>query len=57
MPTASELLRDARLYVLVDGRDSPGSFVRLVRGLVEAGVDVLQLRDKQLSDRDQSKLR
>lgn len=46
------LLRAARLYVLVDGRESPESFVQLVQSLIEAGVAVLQLRDKRLSDRD-----
>lgn len=45
-------LADARLYVLVDGRDSAETFGTLVQQLVEAGVDVLQLRDKQLSDRE-----
>jgi thiamine-phosphate pyrophosphorylase len=48
----AELLQDARLYVLLDGRDSSDSFAQLVQDLVEAGVDVLQLRDKQLPDRD-----
>jgi thiamine-phosphate pyrophosphorylase len=36
----------------VDGRDSPDGFIRLVQGLVETGVHVLQLRDKQLPDRE-----
>jgi hypothetical protein len=48
----AELLQDARLYVLLDGRASPDSFAQLVQALVEAGVDVLQLRDKRLPDRD-----
>jgi thiamine-phosphate pyrophosphorylase len=45
-------LAEARLYVLVDGRDSLDRFADLVRALVSAGVDLLQLRDKQLADRD-----
>jgi len=48
----AELLQDARLYVLLDGRDSSDRFVQLVQALVDAGVDVLQLRDKRLPDRD-----
>lgn len=44
-------IASARLYVLLDGRESEESFVALARSLVEAGVDVLQLRDKQLDDR------
>ena len=47
-----ERLADARLYVLIDGRPSIEEFARLARGLIDAGVHVLQLRDKQLSDRD-----
>ncbi|MBI1247065.1 thiamine phosphate synthase [bacterium] len=39
------------IYVLVDGCDSAGSFDRFVAQLVEAEVDVIQLRDKQLDDR------
>jgi thiamine-phosphate pyrophosphorylase len=45
-------LADARLYVLIDGRDSLDTFTELVGTLVSAGVDVLQLRDKQLTDRE-----
>ena len=42
----------ARLYVLLDGRSSVEEFERLSRQLIEGGVDVIQLRDKRLSDRD-----
>ena len=52
MRSINERLLDARLYVLVNGCDSPGSLARLVQILVDANVDVLQLRDKQLPDRD-----
>ena len=43
-------LANARLYVLIDGRSSLAEFDNLVQELVAAGVDVLQLRDKQLAD-------
>lgn len=46
-----ERLATAHLYVLIDGRESAEAFERLARGLIEAGVDVLQLRDKRLDDR------
>lgn len=42
----------ARLYVLVDGDDSRERFAERVTALVLAGVDVLQLRDKRLADRE-----
>lgn len=45
-------LADARLYVLIDGRGSETEFVLLVKELIAAGVDVIQLRDKGLSDRE-----
>ncbi len=44
-------LADARLYVLLDGRENEAAFARLAESLVAAGVHVLQLRDKRLSDR------
>ena len=47
-----ERLAAARLYVLIDGRPSSEEFERLARGLIEAGVHALQLRDKQLGDRE-----
>jgi len=47
-----ERLGRARLYVLIDGGPSAEQFTRLVRSLVEAGVHVLQLRDKRLNDRE-----
>jgi thiamine-phosphate pyrophosphorylase len=45
-------LADARLYVVVDGRSSADEFERLIRSLIEAGVDMVQLRDKRLTDRE-----
>jgi thiamine-phosphate pyrophosphorylase len=44
-------LGKARLYVLIDGCSSEAEFSTLASGLIGAGVDVLQLRDKRLSDR------
>ena len=45
-------LAAARLCVLFDGRDSPRQFARLAETLVAAGVNMLQLRDKRLDDRE-----
>jgi thiamine-phosphate pyrophosphorylase len=50
--TSLRRLADARLYVLVDGRSNADEFERLVRSLIEAGVDIVQLREKRLSDRE-----
>ncbi len=44
-------LATARLYVLVDGCSTANDFRALVEQLLEAGVDVVQLRDKLLADR------
>lgn len=50
--TSLSRLEGVRLCVLVDGRDTVEDFERLITGLVEAGVGMIQLRDKRLSDRD-----
>lgn len=52
--TAASLSRlaAARLYVLIDGCETPAACERLAARLVQAGVHVLQLRDKKLGDRD-----
>ena len=42
-------LADVRVCVLVDGRDDAAAFGRLVESLLEAGVRMLQIRDKQLA--------
>ena len=47
---AIERLAGARLYVLVDGRSDETAFAKLIETLVSAGVHILQLRDKNLSD-------
>jgi thiamine-phosphate pyrophosphorylase len=44
-------LEGARVYVLVDGRDSPETFEQLIESIVAGGADVVQLRDKRLDDR------
>jgi len=46
-----ERLKQTRLYVLIDGRSCEDEFRRLASSLIEAGVHVLQLRDKRLDDR------
>ncbi len=45
-------LTDTKLYVIVDGRGSVDQFDCLVESLIDAGADIVQLRDKRLSDRD-----
>lgn len=49
---AAQRLRSARLYVLVDGRSSAEEFRSLVTALVEAGVHIIQLREKRLTERE-----
>lgn len=44
-------LAHARLYVLMDGGATEEDFMRRASALIAAGVQVLQLRDKQLDDR------
>jgi thiamine-phosphate pyrophosphorylase len=46
-----ERLTNARLYVLTDGRSSLGEFRELAQAIITAGVHVIQLRDKNLDDR------
>lgn len=50
--TSRRRLAAARLYVLLDGQPTRAAFERLASSLVAAGVDVLQLRDKTLADRE-----
>jgi thiamine-phosphate pyrophosphorylase len=49
---ANEQLAEARLYVLIDGGESEAAFRALVNELIAARVDVIQLRDKRLCDRE-----
>ncbi len=51
LQTSLQRLASARLYILMDGCDSLAACQHLARTLLDAGVDMLQLRDKQLSDR------
>lgn len=44
-------LRDARVYVLIPGLDSPETFASVVSELIAAEVDLIQLRDQHLEDR------
>ncbi len=50
--SAEGALATARLYVLLDGGASPQAFEHLAKSLIDAGVPLLQLRDKQLNDRE-----
>jgi thiamine-phosphate pyrophosphorylase len=50
--TSRERLTDVTLCVLLDGCDSVATFENTVTLLVEAGVGMIQLRDKHLEDRD-----
>jgi thiamine-phosphate pyrophosphorylase len=45
-------LADSRLYVLIDAGPDEDTLTRLVPQLVAAGVHLLQLRDKRLTDRE-----
>ena len=45
-------LADARLYVLIDGQSSESELVTMAEALFATGVDVMQLRDKKLVDRE-----
>jgi thiamine-phosphate pyrophosphorylase len=47
----SKLLAEAQLYVLIDSGESEEDFVIKVKTLSAAGVDVLQLRDRDQCDR------
>ena len=38
--------------MLIDGRESVEGLVKWVEMLIAAGVDVIQLRDKRLGDRE-----
>ena len=50
--SSGQRLADARLYVLLAGGDSREQFAQLARAVVTGGADVVQLRDKQLADRE-----
>jgi thiamine-phosphate pyrophosphorylase len=48
---SGDRLAAAKLYVLLDGRESPEAFCDFASSLIAAGVHILQLRDKKLDDR------
>jgi thiamine-phosphate pyrophosphorylase len=50
--SSRERLESARLCVLVDGGRSEAEFRRLFETLTDAGVGMIQLRDKELDDRE-----
>ncbi len=50
--TSREQLSEVTLCVLIDARASIDAFKNLAQQLVAAGVGMLQLRDKQISDRE-----
>jgi thiamine-phosphate pyrophosphorylase len=49
--TSVRRLSNARLYVLIDGRAALDDFRQLAQSLITAGVHIIQLRDKNLDDR------
>lgn len=51
LPQRSERLRSARLYVLVTGDENLDRFASQVQRIVCGGADMIQLRDKRLTDR------
>jgi len=50
--TAREILNDARLYLLISGSQCSGSPEWTIRQAVAGGVDVVQLREKNRTDRE-----
>ena len=52
LATRIQRLNQAQLYVLTDGGWSADEFNQRITQLVSAGVDILQLRDKTLDDRN-----
>jgi thiamine-phosphate pyrophosphorylase len=50
--SSRDRLQNVRLCVLASGGDSAAKFDRLIGELVDAGVGMIQLRDKHLDDRD-----
>lgn len=50
--SGSQLLSDVQIYLLVDGQESPDSFRTMIRKLLAAGAEMLQLRDKNLEPRE-----
>ena len=51
-PSGRPTIESARLYVLLDGRSSEEEFCEIAAAVYRGGAEVVQLRDKRLSDRD-----
>lgn len=49
----AERLGDARLYLCTDARQGRAKTLDLIRAAIDGGVDIVQLRDKELSTRDE----
>ena len=47
-----ERLTDARIYAIISGQESDEDFDKYCTEIIHSGVDVIQLRDKHLPDRD-----
>jgi thiamine-phosphate pyrophosphorylase len=50
--SSRDRLLEVHLCVLVSGRDSSARFEQIIGELIDAGVGMIQLRDKNLDDRD-----
>ena len=50
---AIDALADARLYLCVDRRQRQGDLAELLDAVLPAGIDIVQLRDKNLEARDE----
>src|ERR1700758_1567337 len=51
-----ERLADARLYLCMDGRRDRGDLAEFLDGVLAAGVDIVQLREKGLEAREELEL-
>lgn len=48
----AQRLNGKQLYVLLDARENTTTFENIARAIVDGGADLIQLRDKHLSDRE-----
>ena len=51
LPVGEGTIKNARLYALVDARSDESAFEQFITAIIAGGVDVIQLRDKQMDDR------
>lgn len=56
LPSNRERLRDARLYLCTDGRRERGDLPEFLDAVLASGVDVVQLREKNLEAREELRL-